>query len=170
MNEILSIFKELAQSNTINFVIMAVLLYIIIKNLNLGAAFEKSIDVVKNLIVKSEQEKEYGEKVLKKNRNLMDRLPQDLADMERTSESKTAAFKVQIEANTKSAIEDLGYSTDRVIAIEEKKVSNLLTQKTSLESVKRAKEQIIALLEKNPELHTDFIQQSLDELDKVTIK
>ena len=54
--------------------------------------------------------------------------------------------------------------------IEEKKISNLVTKKTSKESIDLAKNKLIDLLKKEPELHNQFIQQSLDELDKVKIQ
>lgn len=169
MNEILSILKELAESNTVNFIIMTVLLVIIVKKLNLGAAFEKSIEAVKSLIEKSEREKEYGSGVLKKQQDLTDRLPEDLANLERTSDSKIRAFKKQIETNTKTAVSDMSYAADRIMSIEEKKISNLLTVETSAEAVECARKRICGLIESNPGLHDDFIRQSLDELEKAVI-
>lgn len=169
MNETLNILKELATSNTINFAIMAILLGVIIKKLHLSTAFEKSIEAIKNQISNSETEKANSSKILGKNKDLIEKLPNELEEMEKTSQSKLTAFEEKIEDNTRKTIENLVLTTDRIITIEEKKVSNLLTQSTSKEALELAKNRICELLEKNPEMHNDFIQQSIDELDKVKI-
>ena len=169
MNETLNILKELATSNTINFAIMAILLGVIIKKLHLSTAFEKSIEAIKNQISNSETEKANSSKILGKNKDLIEKLPNELEEMEKTSQSKLTAFEEKIEDNTRKTIENLVLATDRIKTIEEKKVSNLLTQSTSKEALEFAKNRICELLEKNPEMHNDFIQQSIDELDKVKI-
>jgi len=169
MNETLNILKELATSNTINFAIMAILLGVIIKKLHLSTAFEKSIEAIKNQISNSETEKANSSKILGKNKDLIEKLPNELEEMEKTSQSKLTAFEEKIEDNTRKTIENLVLATDRIKTIEEKKVSNLLTQSTSKEALELAKNRICELLEKNPEMHNDFIQQSIDELDKVKI-
>lgn len=169
MNETLNILKELATSNTINFAIMAILLGVIIKKLHLSTAFEKSIEAIKNQISNSETEKANSSKILGKNKDLIEKLPNELEEMEKTSQSKLTAFEEKIEDNTRKTIENLVLATDKIKTIEEKKVSNLLTQSTSKEALELAKNRICELLEKNPEMHNDFIQQSIDELDKVKI-
>lgn len=169
MNETLNILKELATSNTINFAIMAILLGVIIKKLHLSTAFEKSIEAIKNQISNSETEKANSSKILDKNKDLIEKLPNELEEMEKTSQSKLTAFEEKIEDNTRKTIENLVLATDRIKTIEEKKVSNLLTQSTSKEALELAKNRICELLEKNPEMHNVFIQQSIDELDKVKI-
>ena len=169
MNETLNILKELATSNTINFAIMAILLGVIIKKLHFSTAFEKSIEAIKNQISNSETEKANSSKILGKNKDLIEKLPNELEEMEKTSQSKLTAFEEKIEDNTRKTIENLVLSTDRIKSIEEKKVSNLLTQSTSKEALELAKNRICELLENNPEMHNDFIQQSIDELDKVKI-
>ena len=169
MNETLNILKELATSNTINFAIMAILLGVIIKKLHLSTAFEKSIEAIENQISNSETEKANSSKILGKNKDLIEKLPNELEEMEKTSQSKLTAFEEKIEDNTRKTIENLVLSTDRIKSIEEKKVSNLLTQSTSKEALELAKNRMCELLENNPEMHNDFIQQSIDELDKVKI-
>lgn len=169
MNETLNILKELATSNTINFAIMAILLGVIIKKIHLSTAFEKSIEAIKNQISNSETEKANSSKILGKNKDLIEKLPNELEEMEKTSQSKLTAFEEKIEDNTRKTIENLVLATDKIKTIEEKKVSNLLTQSTSKEALELAKNRICELLEKNPEMHNDFIQQSIDELDKVKI-
>lgn len=169
MQEFLSILKYLATSNTINFIIMVTLLAIIVKKMNLGASLEKSIEAVKSTISKSDDEKAGAQKKLDSAKDLIEKLPQDIKDLEEISKGKVEVFKDKIEENTQKAIFNIEKNVDRVVSIEEKKISNLLTEKTSLASVELAKQHIEKMLEQNPELHNQFIQNSIDELDKVKI-
>ncbi len=169
MQEFLSILKYLATSNTINFIIMVTLLAIIVKKMNLGASLEKSIEAVKSTISKSDDEKAGAQKKLDSAKDLIEKLPQDIKDLEETSKGKVEVFKDKIDENTQKAIFNIEKNVDRVVSIEEKKISNLLTEKTSLASVELAKQHIEKMLEQNPELHNQFIQNSIDELDKVKI-
>ena len=53
--------------------------------------------------------------------------------------------------------------------MEESKISNSLKTKTAAESIKNAEHNIIDILELNPQLHDKFINNSLEELERVTI-
>ena len=89
--------------------------------------------------------------------------------MEKTSQSKLTAFEEKIEDNTRKTIENLVLSTDRIKSIEEKKVSNLLTQSTSKEALELAKNRICELLENNPEMHFGKIgKKRLYTIDFIT--
>lgn len=169
MQEFLSILKYLATSNTINFIIMVTLLAIIVKKMNLGASLEKSIEVVKATISKSDEEKSGAQKKLDSAKDLIEKLPQDIKNLEQTSKEKVEVFKDKIDENAQKAIFNIEKNIDKVVSIEEKKISNLLTEKTSLASIELAKQHIEKMLEQNPELHNKFIQNSIDELDKVKI-
>lgn len=169
MQEIISILKTLAESNTVNFIIMAIILGVIIKKMNTTSMLEKSSDTIRNNIEKSERSKRKSHETLAESQKQMDRLPQDIAALESTSESKIKAFEDKIKSNTKKTISDINQSINRAMEIEEKKISNLITEKTSKDSITSAKNKIIDILNQNPDLHNQFIQQSLDELDKVQI-
>lgn len=170
MQEIISILKLLAESNTINFIIMVALLWYIVRKIHLGAFFDGASDKIHSNIENSELSKQRSEGTLAESQKKMDKLPDDLAALEKTSESKIKAFEEKIKSNTERTIFDLGQSIKRVMEIEEKKVSNIMTEKTSRDSIALAKNKIIDILNKNPDLHNRFIQQSLEELDRVKIQ
>ena len=100
---------------------------------------------------------------------MIEKLPQDIKNLEQTSKEKVEVFKDKIDENAQKAIFNIEKNIDKVVSIEEKKISNLLTEKTSLASIELAKQHIEKMLEQNPELHNKFIQNSIDELDKVKI-
>ena len=170
MQEIISILKTLAESNTINFIIMVALLWVIVKKIRLGELFENASEKIHKNIETSEQTKQKSRETLELSKKRMENLPEEIASLEKTSKNKIQAFEDKIKRNTEQTISDINKSIKRVMDIEEKKVSNIITQKTSKDSIELAKNKIIDRLNKNPDLHNQFIQQSLDELDKVNIQ
>lgn len=169
MQEIISFFKYLATSNTINFIIMIVILAVIVKKINVRASLDKSVETIKNTIENSDIEREKAQALLLEAKQKTDALPSDILNLEKEAKSKAEVFKKQIENSTKTSITDIEKNIDRVISIEEKKLSNVITGKTAVASIELAKDNIKNLLKTNPDLHSKFIYESLDELEKVKL-
>ena len=169
MQQIISFIKYLAESNAINFIIMLVVLGLIIKKINLQKSFNSSIKNVESKILKSDEEKETAKAAFSGAKKTIDRLPEDIATLENEALSKSKVFKEQIEESTQKAIFTIQKNADRAISIEEKKISNLLTGKTITDSIELAANNLQNMLENNPELHNKFIEESLEELDRVKL-
>lgn len=169
MQEVLSFFKYLATSNAINFIIMVVILAVIVKKMNLSSAMNKSISGVESSIKKSDEEKAISENKLAEAKDKIEKLPVDIKNLEDESVAKADVFKSKIEESTQKTISGIENNIDRVISIEEKKISNIMTGKTVLASVELAKDNIKNLLRTNPELHDKFFEDSLDELDRIKL-
>lgn len=169
MDNISSVINYILNSNVINFIIMLWILGVIVKKLNLGKVFDKSVEDVALEIKKSDDEKSRTQKIRDNAQEVLDNLPHDIEKIEKTSREKTNAFKLSIEENTQRNIFNLDETVKKALAIEEKKISNLLTEKTSKDSIELAKKHLEQLFETDPELHTKYILESLDELDKVKL-
>ncbi len=169
MQEVISFFKYLATSNTINFIIMVVILGVIVKKINLKLSFDSAIDKVKTSIKQSDDAKSDSISKLAEAQTAIDHLPQDIASLEKEATDKAKVFKSKIEESTQKTISSIEGNVDRALAIEEKKLSNLLTGKTVVASVELAKDHIKQLLANEPDLHQQFIQESIDELVKVKL-
>ena len=100
---------------------------------------------------------------------MIENLPQDIKEIEKNSAHKIDIFAKKVEQNTADTIKSLEDNIEKTIEIEEKKISNIITEETRNFSIEKAKQNIINLLNSNPELHNKFIQNSIDELDKVKI-
>lgn len=169
VQQIISFLKYLADSNAINFVIMLIILGLIIKKIDLQKSFNSSIKNVESKITKSDEEKEAAKSTFAGAKNIIENLPQDIAALEKEALSKSKVFKEQIEESTQKAILIIQKNADRAISIEEKKISNLLTGKTITDSIELAASNLQQMLDNNPELHNKFIEESLDELDRVKL-
>lgn len=156
-------------SNIINFIIMLLILYTIIKKINLEKTFDESIEKVHSNIVKSDKDKQEAEILLKDAKVLIEKLPEDIKNLEQNTQDKVKIFTTKITENTQKTIFNLEKNIDKAISIEEKKISNIMSEKTSKASIELAKRHILSQLENNPELHNQFIMNSLDELDKAKL-
>ncbi len=169
MENIISIIRYILHSNVINFMLMIWILAAIVKKFNINTNLKNAIANIELEIKKSENEKENSNKKLLEAQETLDNLPKDLETIENTSNEKTVAFKNSIEENTQKTIYNIDNNIKKALAIEEKKISNLITEKTSKASIELAKRHIQDLLNSKPELHNKYIMESLDELDKVSI-
>lgn len=169
MDNIISLFEYLAKSNTINFLIMAYILYWIVKKIDIKSMFEKSVNSIQNSIKQSETEKENSKNLLQDAKNTMDKLPKQIEEIEKFNEQKTETFKKQLEESSDAAIKNISKNIEKVFAIEEKKISNEITSETVSDSIEQSKQNIIEMLKNKPELHYKFIEKSLDELDRVQL-
>ena len=165
----MELLKKLAESNTINFIIMLVILAVIVVKMNLKSAMDTSISNVAGTIKKSDDAKTDSINKLKKSKAQIEKLPTDIANLEKEAKVKADVFKKQIEDSSSNEISNIQNSVSRIMSIEEKKISNNLQKKTIDESISMAESNIKRMLSENPDLHRQFIQESLDELDKVTL-
>lgn len=170
MQSIFDFFKYLATSNTINFIIMVGILYWITKKIELNKNFESGIAKIKTDIKNSEDKKDISQKELDKAKAILDGLPQDIEILENNCNEKIDIFKEQIKTNTQKSILKINSNIDKTIAIDEKKISKTIVEETAKNSINKAELNIIKLLKEKPELHNEFIQNSIDELDKVHIQ
>ena len=169
MQELISILKLFITSNLFNFVVMVILLAYIVKKMNLGQSFENAVNAVKSNIDKSDDEKNRAQSLLDKAKDLMNKLQDDINNLENNAKSKLEVFKAKIEKDAQKSISGFEMNIDRAVTLEEKKLSNLLTDRTTRASVEAARVHIEKMLNENPELHNKFIQDSLDELDRISL-
>lgn len=169
MHDLISFLQYLAKSNTINFIIMVALLCWIASKINLSAGFDKSIENVKSAIKKSDEAVENSNKNLTCIKKEMKKLPAEIEKIEAETQEKAQNLKKQIEISTNKSVENIAKSASKVLDIEEKKVRAEIFNETIENSVAVAEANIIDMLKSNPDLHNQFIEDSLNELDKVSI-
>jgi len=164
-----NILITLAKTNTVNFLLMAAILYWIIKKMNISSALKKGVDNVINAIKNSEQEKENSQNLVNSAAATMSKLPEQIKEIEKFSEQKTEVFKKQLEESSKKSIENIKQNVQKVVAIEEKKISNHITSETVADSIEASKNNIIEMLKDKPNLKYKFIDKSLEELDRIQL-
>lgn len=167
MQTFMEILKYILESNIINFCLMLMLFVWLYKKFNVGALFSNSVKKVEEYIEKSNLEKQKSSNLVVQSQELASRLPAQIEEINRFNNQKVDIFRKQLEQVTQKNIEKINNSTERVIEIEEKEISNSIMNYSFHKSIEKATNDIIGLLETQPDLHKKFIEESLKELEQV---
>ena len=89
----MELLKKLAESNTINFIIMLGILAVIVIKMNFKASMDTSISNVAGIIKKSDDAKSESITKLEKSKAEIEKLPTDIENLKKEAKVKAAAFK-----------------------------------------------------------------------------
>ncbi len=169
MNELANLWNTIVQTNTFNFAILVLIFAIIFKKIKIGEIIEN----LKNDIVKSiklaEDEKSKASSELAEAKKSIEHLDDEINLTLKDAESRAKMIAEQIFDNTQKGIEVIKSNIDKVILNEEKTISTALTDKTAKASIELARNHIMSVLEKQPELHEKYINESIKELDRIQL-
>lgn len=167
MENILNIWNIVVQSNTFNFIIFAAIIAWILKKINakdvinsLQVKIVEKIEQAKSFKIQAIDELKEAEKSLE---GLTVELGKIISDAKFSAES--IAQKIVEEAKENAL--NIEKNAKKVLEAEEKKVVSTLTQKTVKASVELAKTKILTALEKDGFLHQKYIDDSLNQLERV---
>lgn len=169
MVNLLHIWDTIVKSNTFNFIVMLLLLGWIVKKINLTNTLNKfKSDIIKS-IENSKQEKENGISALKDAEKSVENIETEITERLEIAKKQAENIEKDILNLADNKIKQIENSIFKVIENEEKRISTKLIYNTTQDAVKLAKEKISKLLEENPILHEKFINESLEELDRIKL-
>ena len=161
INEILKIIVE---SNTFNFIIMMLILFVVAKNLNISASLQNIKNEIVEKIEHSKSEKSNALNELKIAKNALENIETEISEKIKTAKTDSENLAKEILNATQEKVKQIEDNALRLIEAEEKTISARLTAKAAKDSTELAKENIKNLLKENPQLHEKFIIQSIQEL------
>lgn len=144
---------------------MLVILHVIIKKANLNLHFDNAIKNVSDELENSENKKQISEKDLATVKEMTKNLPEKIKEIEAISDEKIRTLKSAILNDLEKQKANVILATQKTIASEKQKIYTTLTQETLKKAVETAKENIIRKLNEDVELHNEFINNSIKELD-----
>lgn len=167
MDEILKIWDLIVKSNTFNFAILVLIFAIIASKMNLV----EKIEHIKQEIIKSiENAKLEKEKAA----NLLYETKKDVANLENEISERLEKAQTHAHSLARQILNTAGQKAERFergvarrVEAEEKTASAILSKQTAKAAVELAKDHIKHTLENNAELHKKFINDSIDELDRI---
>ncbi len=159
----------IVQSNTFNFAILVIIIAVVFAKIDLPGIIEKIKNDVARAIENAKQEKENAEKDLKTAQKTAANTDNEVAEQLKTAENNAQNLSQGIMKNTELQIENIKSNILKVINAEEKSLSAKLTQDTVNNSIELAKQNIINKLNENPDLHKKFIDDSINEIDRVQL-
>ena len=170
MQEMISFLKYIATSNLINFIFMLMILCWIVSKFRIGAGMDETIKKIETSIKESEHQKLKSVRHLNLIQNAMERLPKKLEDLQQDFVVKTDGLKDRIDESTNSAIQTIGDSIEKSVEVEERKLSQNMLQTIIANSLTDSVSKIKEVLVQNPDIHYQFINESLEELKKANLK
>lgn len=169
MNTILDIWNLIVHSNTFNFIVMLLILGWLVQKFKVT----ESLDVLKNNIIdsieKAKQEKIDAQKVLSSAQDEVKNLDSEIKSRLSQAEEHAKSVAQRIIDDTENKVKQIEDNIERVVEAEEKTISSRLTGKTAKASIELAKNHITNLLKQHPELHDKYINDSINEIDRIKI-
>ncbi len=169
MDEIIKIWDIIVKSNTFNFAILILIFAILANKLNISEKLDNLKQSIVKAIETAQLKKEEAARLLSNARQDVENLDEEIC--ERLTKAKENASNIS-EAILKNAGEKARkYETEisKCIKAEEKIVCTKLSKQTAEAAILLAKDHIKNLLENNREFHKKFINESIEELDRINL-
>ncbi len=165
----MEIWNLIVESNTFNFIVLVIILAVLLQKMNISSVLENLKDNIINKIEMSKSARENAENELKKAQDAVANLDNEIKEsIELTKKNIEGAVK-QTLANADTQAQNILKNVQTVIENEEKQVSSKLLQSTTQQAVLSAKDKIIAKLKADPSLHNKYIDEAIENIDKVTL-
>lgn len=156
-------------SNLFNFAIFLLIIILIAKKVDISSILDKMRNEVISKIDISNKNKAEALTALSAAQLSADKTQSEIDEIMYNARTTSETMKLHIieEANIK--VQNIAKNSKNIIANEEKQAESALISELGKKSVELAQNYIIEELNKNPDLHKKFIEESLDELDEVML-
>ena len=163
----MEIWTLIVKSNAFNFLILLGLIIFAIKFFKVGSLIEKACTKVKETVENSDLEKENSKVELQKANETIKNIANEVKEIFDNAQKSAELMGEKILKDADLQAKNIEQNAKKVMEFESKKVALNLTQKTALASLEVAKNHIKNTLKEKPQYHNDFIQKSIDELDRL---
>ena len=133
----------------------------------MGNLIEKACLKVKETVENSDLEKENSKVELQKANETIKNIANEVKEIFDNAQKSAELMGEKILKDADLQAKNIEQNAKKVMEFESKKVALNLTQKTALASLEVAKNHIKNTLKEKPQYHNDFIQKSIDELDRL---
>lgn len=167
MNELANFWNIIVESNTFNFAVLLIIFAVLYKKMNVADGIEKIKQGIINSINSAKEEQKCAKNKLKDAQKSIENIDSDIAKQLEDAVQRGEGLANQILANTEEKVQLIEKNVKRVINAEEKTLSAKMTEKTLNASIELAKKYIISTLENNQDLHNKFIDESIENIDRM---
>lgn len=161
------IWNRIVESNTFNFIIFVAILAFIFKKIDVGSIITALQQKIIKIIETAKKERAEAEDELSKAEKSVENLGQELKVIMDDAQKSAETIEKKILVEAQSLIENIEANAKKIISAEEKLLVSNLTKSTAKISVEQAKNNIKGVLDSTPTLHEKYINQSIDELDRL---
>jgi len=167
LSTISHIWNTIVTSNTFNFIVFVLILAWVFKKINIGAMISSLQQKIIKLLDEAKKEKEDAQNALLNAEKAVENLPVELNEIIQDAAKSAEVISKKILTEAEKQIESIESNAKKIIEAEEKLLISKLTKNTSQASVELAKTHIQNVLGQTPSLHEKYINDSIDELDRL---
>jgi len=161
------IWNIIVTSNTFNFIVFVLILAWIFKKINIGEIISSLQVKIIKIIEDAKKEKEEALLKLSNAKKAVENLGEEMKVIVDDAQKSAEVISNKILSEAQKQLESIESNAIKVIDAEEKMLISKLTKSTSKASVEIAKARIEKTLEETPTLHEKYINESIDELDRL---
>lgn len=167
LSTISKIWNIIVESNTFNFIVFALIFVWILKKINIKEIINSLQQKIIKIIDEAKKEHEDAQNELLNAEKAVENLGVELKNIVDDAHKSAEVIGEKILNEAKKQIASIESNAKKVIEAEEKLLISKLTKSTSQASIETAKLHIKNVLEQTPTLHEKYINESIDELDRL---
>lgn len=166
---ILHIWNIFVTSNLFNFVIFIAIFAVIFKKIDFQGMLDGAKQKVIAFIDAAKKEKEEASQELEKAQNAVANLDSELNGIIEDAKKSAKVISEKIFNEAEAQIASIESNALKIIGAEEKLLIAKLSKTASKASIELAKAHIGKVLEETPSLYEKYIDESINELDRLKI-
>lgn len=166
----MNVWELILKSNTFNFIVLVIIIAFILKKLNVSLALENLKNTIIKRLENSKNEKEKAISELEKAEKAVEHLDNEIQENYKIAEQNVDGVIKQTLINAENQVKHIEQNVQTAILNEEKQISAKILRSTASKALETAKNKIISRLNEHPELHEKYINEAIDDIDKVEIK
>lgn len=167
MSSMISFWDLIVKSNTFNFIILVIICFILAEKLKINDVVEKIKSDIIAMLEAAKTERENAQKSFTHAKSLIEHLEDEISERLELADKQAENVANSINEASARKLAQIEKNMAKVIEAEEKTLITTLTEKTASSSVELARKYIISRLENEPELHNKYIEEAIEELEKV---
>lgn len=159
-------WNNIVHSNMLNFLILAIVLYFLLKNKVKNAVdsmTEKTIKTVNDSV----SDKENALKTLEETKLDYEKTPQETAEIRYIAQNTLRSLEKKAADDTEKTKRIMAENATKTVASEAAKINSTLSKKTAENSVNTALDDIRTRLSQDENLHDRLIENAIEELEKI---
>lgn len=165
----MNVWNVILESNTFNFIVLAIIIIYLMKKLKAGAALENLKNAIIKRIDDSKAEKEKALSELKTAEKAVENLDNEIKERYNLAEQNADGVIQQTVMNAENQVSHILQNAENAIENEEKQISAQILKSTAEKALSTAKDIIAARLKDHPELHEKYINEAIEDIDRVKL-
>ena len=167
MDNLIEIWNYAVEENLINFLIFLAIILWVFKKADITRMLSGVQDKIAKLINDAKKAKADAQENLELAQQAVENLPAEIDQIEKDAQTSAERISKKVLDEANMQVESIKNNADKVIAAEEKLITAQLTKSISKLSAQNARSKVKQELSNNAALHEKYINQSIDELDRL---